>query len=92
MTNVKNMVNYKCRSLSNFGRNKLLSVLFDRWGWRLGGGGLSMGVGLYTEVVHMECHGGDYAQGRVGGCELSTRGHSWDFRVFTQDIGTEQTV
>ena len=51
---VKNIFNYKCRSLSHFCNKQLLSVSF----------GYLRGRGVvYTEVVHMECLEGDYARG-----------------------------
>ena len=48
MTNLKNVLKYKCRSLSNVEQTKLLMVIFYCWG----GGGVTMYVGttrwLYT--------------------------------------------
>ena len=56
MTNAKNFLNSKCRSLS--GTNKTVVGNF-----------LLLGGTIYTEVVRMECHGrgyprGDYLPGR----------------------------
>ena len=54
MTNLKNILTYKCRSLSTFKTNKTVVGIFF-WGEGVAEGGLSMRR-LYKEVVH-SCYG-----------------------------------